>query len=64
MKEIIKANTAELRSLFEGISNLPKDRYDEGYSEGYDKGLSERQSEIWTVTLADGTVVEKEVALL
>lgn len=35
-----------------------------GFEEGYQEGLAERQYEIWTITLTDGTVVEKEVALL
>lgn len=38
--------------------------YAEGYSNGYGEGLAARTFETWTITLADGTVVEKEVALL
>lgn len=36
----------------------------DGYENGYDKGISERTYETWTITLTDGTIVEKEVALL
>lgn len=42
--------------------------YDRGYAAGYEKGeqdgLSARQHETWTITLVDGTVIEKDVALL
>lgn len=38
--------------------------YERGYDAGYEKGLAARTYEIWTITLVDGTVVEKEVALL
>lgn len=50
--------------------------YESGYSDGYDKGhvdgveqgysegLAARTYETWEITLADGTVIEKEVALL
>ena len=37
---------------------------DEGYNEGHNDGLAERAYEIWTITLEDGTVIEKEVALI
>lgn len=36
----------------------------DGYENGYDKGLSERTHETWTITLTDGTVIEKDVAML
>jgi hypothetical protein len=36
----------------------------EGEQKGYADGLAARTYEIWTFTLTDGTVVEKEVALL
>lgn len=61
---VLKDNTSRLMSLRDGISALPADRYEMGLSEGYAKGLAERRYEIWTITLTDGTVVEKEVALL
>ena len=35
-----------------------------GFEEGYNDGLAHRQYETWTITLTDGTVIEKEVALL
>ncbi len=42
--------------------------YDKGYksgaAEGYEKGLDARTYETWTITLADGSVIEKEVAML
>ena len=38
--------------------------YAEGKTEGYAEGLAARTYEVWTITLADGTVVEKEMALL
>ncbi len=37
---------------------------DGGYERGYADGLAARTHETWTLTLVDGTVVEKEVALL
>lgn len=37
---------------------------DGGYEKGYEAGLAERTYEIWTITLADGSAVEKKVALL
>lgn len=36
----------------------------EGYKEGYDAGLAARTYETWTITYVDGTVEEKDVALL
>lgn len=46
--------------------------YDKGFSEGYgegfrkgkEEGLAQRQYETWTMTLADGSTVTKEIALL
>ena len=35
-----------------------------GYDDGYDEGLATRTYETWTITLVDGNIVEKEVALL
>lgn len=35
-----------------------------GYANGYAEGLADRKYEVWTITLTDGTVIEKEVALL
>ena len=34
------------------------------YDRGYEDGLAARTFEIWTITLADGSIIEKEVALL
>lgn len=36
----------------------------DGLRKGYDEGLAARSYEIWTITLADGSIVEKEVPLL
>lgn len=36
----------------------------DGYRKGYDEGLAARTYETWTITYVDGTVEEKEVALL
>ena len=38
--------------------------HEDGKAEGYEEGLAARTYEVWTITLADGTVVEKEMALL
>lgn len=35
-----------------------------GYTNGYNDGLAKRTYETWTITLADGSVIEKEIALL
>lgn len=37
---------------------------DGGYERGYAEGLAKREYETWTFTLADGSTVEKEVALI
>ena len=37
---------------------------DGGYERGYAEGMAARTHETWTLTLIDGTVVEKDVALL
>lgn len=37
---------------------------DGGYERGYKEGLAARTYEKWTFVLTDGTVVEKEVAML
>lgn len=47
-----------------GYTKGHSDGYNEGHSEGYNEGLSARTYETWTFTLVDGTIVEKEVALL
>ena len=38
--------------------------YAEGHEVGYTEGLNARSYEVWTITLTDGTIIEKEVALL
>lgn len=56
------------KGYFDGYSTGHTNGYGEGhasgYEEGYDNGKAERTYEIWTITLTDGTVIEKEVALL
>ena len=42
------------------IGKVANDRYDEGYADG----LAARTYETWTITYVDGTIEEKEVALL
>ena len=37
---------------------------DAGLEKGYADGLVARQYETWTITLEDGNVIEKDVALL
>lgn len=36
----------------------------DGYASGYEQGLLKRTYEVWTITYADGSVEDKEVALL
>lgn len=56
----------------QGYSDGHKQGYDsgyevgsnDGYSKGHTDGLAVRTYETWTITLTDGTIVEKEVALL
>ena len=38
--------------------------YEQGESAGYAEGLAARTYETWTITYADGSVEEEEVALL
>lgn len=38
--------------------------YTVGYNTGYADGLAKRTYETWTITLADGSIIEKEIALL
>lgn len=51
-----------------GYSDGYSDGYDKGHvdgvEQGYSEGLAARTYETWEITLADGTVIEKEVALL
>lgn len=65
---VLHNNTRRIQSLLNDINNLPKDQSEEAYelgrSEGYAEGLAARTCEVWTITLVDGTVIEKEVALL
>ena len=51
-----------------GYADGQKVGYNEGYGvgkqDGYNEGLAARTYETWTITLVDGSIVEKEVALL
>lgn len=38
--------------------------YADGHITGYAEGLAARTYENWTITLVDGSIIEKEVALL
>lgn len=51
-------------SQFGSVQNISDGGYERGYAAGYTEGLAARQHETWTITYADGTVEEKEVALL
>lgn len=48
----------------DGFADGHSEGYIEGEAKGYADGLAARTYEIWTFTLTDGTIVEKEVALL
>lgn len=63
----LKQNGNDLNDVI-AIANALPDRgsgeYENGYTDGYADGLAARKYETWTFTLADGSVIEKEVALL
>ena len=69
---VLHDNTRSIQSLLADITALPKDTskeaYENGYAsgkqDGYNEGLAARTYEVWTITLVDGSTVEKEVALL
>ena len=46
------------------VNNVSDGGYERGYSEGFANGLAERTYETWTITLTDGSIIEKEIALL
>ena len=52
------------RPQFGEVHNISDGGYERGYGEGYEEGLAARTYETWTITYVDGTVEEKEVALL
>ena len=52
------------RGYEQGYTKGQTDGYNKGKTDGYSQGLAERQYEVWTITLTDGSIVEKEVALL
>ena len=66
----------EIPVNFESVNNISDGGYERGYDAGYSKGhtdgeqegyingLAERKYETWTITLVDGSVVEKKVALI
>ena len=47
-----------------GVEAGKAEGLEEGYDKGYVDGLAQRQYETWTMTLDDGSTVEKEIALL
>lgn len=53
---------SQIKSALE--NNVSENIYNDGYDAGYKKGLQEREYETWTITLTDGSTIEKEVALL
>lgn len=66
-KERIQEHNQKIQNCIELAENLPtvnENDYEEGYQKGYEEGLAKRTYETWTLTLADGSVIEKEVALL
>lgn len=52
------------RGYAKGHTDGLEQGYDDGRTAGYAEGLAERKYETWTITLIDGTVIEKDVALL
>lgn len=48
MAGTLNDNTSGIRNLIEGISNLSKDRYEEGVADGYTKGHTEGVEEGYT----------------
>lgn len=48
----------------DGYSDGETAGYERGHAAGVEEGLASRSYETWTITLVDGTVVEKDVALL
>ena len=38
--------------------------YERGHADGVAEGLAARTYETWTITMVDGSVIEKDVALL
>ena len=55
-----KENKQRLALNFGEVHNVS----DGGYERGYAAGLAKREYEVWTITLTDGSIIEKEVALL
>ncbi len=48
----------------DGIAEGYTKGHKEGVDQGYADGLAARTYETWTITLVDGSVIEKDVALL
>jgi flagellar biosynthesis/type III secretory pathway protein FliH len=62
--ELPKKLTAKIKELKMPLSGGFEEGYNQGYEDGYEEGLAARSYETWTITYVDGTVQEKEVALL
>ena len=60
----VEAKFVESKQSFKAKFGEVHDVSDGGYERGYEAGLAERSYETWTITLMDGTIVEKEIALL
>ena len=67
-KARFEEDNAKFVAKYGALNDISDGGYERGYNEGYNKGhtdgLAQRKYETWTFTLTDGTVVEKEVALL
>lgn len=55
---------SEMDIDFEELQTSSDGGYERGYAKGYTDGLAARTHETWTITLVDGSIVEKDVALL
>lgn len=60
LKVIFKEQNSTFKINFGNVI----DTSDGGYVQGYNDGLAQRKYETWTFTLTDGTVIEKQIALL
>ena len=73
---VFHENEKSFEAAFGEVHNVSDGGFDRGYAAGYKKGeddglekgyadgLAARRYEVWTITLADGSIVEKEVPLL
>lgn len=59
-----RSNEAYEQGSIEGYTKGYAEGEESGYTKGHADGLAARTYEVWEFTLTDGTVIEKEVALL